>query len=34
MVNVRKERMTANIEGDCGDLLIGMRINAFWRPLL
>lgn len=31
MAKIKKERVTADLEGDFVVFLIGMRINAFWR---
>lgn len=31
MAQIKKERVTADIEGDFVVFLIGMRINAFWK---
>lgn len=31
MTEIKKDRVTANIEGDFVVFLIGMRINAFWK---
>ena len=33
MNTIRPERVTAEIDGDFVDFLIGMRINMFWKLL-
>lgn len=31
MAQIKKERMTADLEGDFVAFLLGMRITAFWK---